>query len=70
MGNKIPESASQKGRYSDSFNDVEFESRLPHATSAMIATAALFVASHALDPAHRSLGNVRHVKFPSRPDSH
>ena len=38
---------------SDSFSSVEFESLLPQATSAALATAALFVASHALDQSSR-----------------
>ncbi|EFG80267.1 hypothetical protein HMPREF0281_02361 [Corynebacterium ammoniagenes DSM 20306] len=32
---------------------MEFESLLPQATSAALATAALFVASHAQDQTHR-----------------
>ena len=46
----VPDS-SQGGRSSDSFRCVEFESMLPQATSAALATAALFVASHAMDQA-------------------
>ncbi|MEY8579125.1 hypothetical protein CZ765_12560 [Corynebacterium casei] len=33
---------------------MEFESLLPQATSAAIATAALFVASHAMDQTQRT----------------
>ncbi|CCE54879.1 MAG: hypothetical protein ACTJGF_03030 [Corynebacterium sp.] len=33
---------------------MEFESLLPQATSAAIATAALFVASHAMDQTQRA----------------
>lgn len=46
--NSVPGS-SQGGSSSDSFRAVEFESLLPQATSAAIATAALFVASHAME---------------------
>ena len=46
--NSVPDS-SHADSCSDSFNPVEFESLLPQATSAAIATAALFVASHAMD---------------------
>ena len=51
--NSVPDS-SQGGSSSDSFRAVEFESLLPQATSAAIATAALFVASHAMDQTQRS----------------
>ena len=47
-------STSQAGSSSDSFNLVEYESLLPQATSAAIATAALVVASHTVDPTHRT----------------
>ena len=46
--------SSQGGRFSDSFRCVEFESLLPQATSAALATAALFVASHAMDQSQRA----------------
>ena len=46
--------SSQGGSSSDSFRAVEFESLLPQATSAAIATAALFVASHAMDQTQRT----------------
>lgn len=49
----VPDS-SQGGRSSDSFRCVEFESLLPQATSAALATAALFVASHAMDQSQRN----------------
>ena len=45
--------SSQGGRSSDSFRCVEFESLLPQATSAALATAALFVASHAMEQGKR-----------------
>ena len=51
--NSVPDS-SQGGSSSDSFRAVELESLLPQATSAAIATAALFVASHAVDQTQRS----------------
>ena len=51
--NSVPDS-SHADSCSDSFNPVEFESLLPQATSAAIATAALFVASHAMDPTQRT----------------
>ena len=51
--NSVPDS-SHADSCSDSFNPVEFESLLPQATSAAIATAALFVASHAIDRAQRN----------------
>lgn len=51
--NSVPNS-SQGGSSSDSFRAVEFESLLPQATSAAIATAALFVASHAMDQTQRN----------------
>ena len=51
--NSVPDS-SQGGRSSDSFGSVEFESLLPQATSAALATAALFVASHAMDQSQRT----------------
>ena len=51
--NSVPDS-SQGGSSSDSFRAVEFESLLPQATSAAIATAALFVASHAMDQTQRT----------------
>ena len=51
--NSVPDS-SHADSCSDSFNPVEFESLLPQATSAAIATAALFLASHAMDQTQRS----------------
>ena len=58
--NSVPDS-SQGGSSSDSFRPVEFESLLPQATSAAIATAALFVASYAMDTAQNSVQNTRSV---------
>ena len=51
--NSVPDSF-QGGSSSDSFRAVEFEPLLPQATSAAIATAALFVASHAMDQTQRT----------------
>lgn len=51
--NSVPDS-SQGGTSTDSFVAVEFESLLPQATSAAIATAALFLASHTVDQTQRA----------------
>ena len=60
--NSVPDS-SQGGRSSDSFRVVEFESLLPQATSAAIATAALFVASHAVDQSQRTPNQTESVEL-------
>src|SRR5699024_166600 len=57
-----PVSTCQAGRSSDSFNPVEYESLLPQATSAAIATAALAVASHAVDQTHRTPNQTESVE--------
>ena len=61
--NSVPDS-SQGGSSSDSFRAVEFESLLPQATSAAIATAALFVASHAMEQTQRTDTGVKLTAFP------
>ncbi|MGP5161783.1 hypothetical protein ACTXKO_09750 [Corynebacterium casei] len=58
----VPDS-SHAGSCSDSFNPVEFESLLPQATSAAIATAALFVASHAMDQTQRTPKQIESVEL-------
>lgn len=60
--NSVPDS-SQGGSSSDSFRAVEFESLLPQATSAAIATAALFVASHAMDQTQRAPKQTANVEM-------
>lgn len=60
--NSVPDS-SHADSCSDSFNPVEFESLLPQATSAAIATAALFVASHAMDPTQRAPKQTENVEM-------
>ncbi len=53
-GNNSISWSSQGGTSTDSFVAVEFESLLPQATSAAIATAALFLASHTVDQTQRA----------------
>lgn len=60
--NSVPDS-SHADSCSDSFNPVEFESLLPQATSAAIATAALFVASHAMDQTQRASKQTENVEI-------
>ena len=67
--NSVPDS-SQGGSSSDSFRAVELESLLPQATSAAIATAALFVASHAKDQSPRTPSQVENLEVGTSKELH